>query len=188
MGYAVIFLCFFSIDILVTGQFMTFGMIPMSNLKAAVTAYAVYRLLKAKPSVTVKSHLRILNFWAWFYGFLTFNFLIEWANTIVNPESWIGKAVLSYIMDSTVGYFLIGITLIGVLAGRFLPQKPWIGWLGFSGIGLIFSLSIMLSMRYLSSRLSLLLWWYSGIVDLPMLFCLLMTVHSLIREETYEFG
>jgi hypothetical protein len=188
MGYAVTFLVFYSINILIFNGFVIFGMVPMSNLKAAVTAYAVYSLFKARTSDMVQSHTRILYFWMLFLGYLTICLLTNWMQMFVNPGSWISKTLLRYISSSIADYFLIGIAIVGVAAGRFPSRHSWIRWLGYSGLGLIFTQTVILSMGHLSSKWNVLVWRYSGIFDLPMLFCLLMAVRSLIPVRNYELG
>jgi hypothetical protein len=188
MGYAVTFLLFFSISILITGMFMTFGMAPMSNLKAAVTAYAVFVLIKTRSFDTVKNHVKILVFWILFLGYLSLAFLLDWVMIVINPESLVGKAIMAYKMSDVEGYTLIGITLAGVSAGRFPSQTPWIRWLSFAGISLIFSRFVNMNMNSFPSKWSVLIWRYSGIFDLPMLFCVLMAVQTLFRVQADELG
>jgi hypothetical protein len=95
---------------------------------------------------------------------------------------------LCYLFVSNVGIFsILGILLFCVLLTRFPKNCPWGRWLSLSGIALVFGMSTMHLIGLIYGGIPVVIWQYSGMLDLPALFCILTAVQSLTRLQ-YEYA
>jgi len=172
MAFALIFLVFFIVDILIFFRFQLFGLIPINMLFSAILVFIVWLLIRN--AKLVKQNNKSLFFSAW---------MILLAVLITDRLFFTLMKWEPFMDPSFIGYLLINI--LAVIASLFVVTVTYTSWhrnhefyfwFLYSSIMCLIRAAIDLFVTF-----PMWLYRFSGVLDLPLMFGLLMIASHVIR-------
>jgi hypothetical protein len=190
MIFAGLFVLFFALDILVEFSFQAMGMLPMSFLISAVSIFIVFLLWSVNRSAIGRNSIRFNRTWMFYLGgTASLTLLIRGLAFYVRNFEFFHTNFRFFYM-----YFLNSTTIIAsglifiytLFSKKCSPAYRW--HLCVS----LYTFIRNLAPSIIWEKIPVLVWRFDGILDLPILFCLLMVAVKWIRvkyrfEETVEF-
>ena len=178
MYFAFFFLLFFAIDILFATRFDTLGMAPMCYFAGGVGLFCCWLFIKRSTIFKSQVHSKLLLrlFISYVYVITIINFLKGFVNLIQSDN-----AINIFRVISSLYPFLFIFSMVVFIGSifRMIQKNVIIMWIAYSS----FVGCLTYCVLFLFESSSVILWRFSGIFDLFMLFGWLMIVHTLIRLE-----
>src|SRR4030042_6709638 len=180
MLFPVVFVLFFTLDILLITRFSSFGLVPVFYLSAGTglfMAWFLYRYRNQGTRTVRDAGIFRLYFFSVILIFLN-NFLQASMSLIVFLFKYDVKLlfVLSGLTEIPILIFSFIILIMVILKPSRSPLEVWI----------LLSVSVTV-LKYGLFRfydaLPPLLWRYGGVLDMAILFCWLVIIHKLLEEE-----
>ena len=175
MYFAFFYILFFAIDILAATRLQVLGMIPVHYLVAGVGFFLSVFLIKRYHflrSIEIFS-VTLLLFWGYVFLLTVFYLFLASSRALVDLGVIDTMIIVPDVIIISISSFLLLVSLFT------LPLKYAISkWMLFSVIAGFIS-------NFVNSFFSLpmILWRYSGVLDLIMLFGWLMIIVTLVRME-----
>ena len=179
MYFALIYLFIFGLDILLIHKFQALGLMPMDYLVAGVGVFCSLLFMKQYKSFRMLKREETV-----FKIFILYVLIVALFRFGTPIMSLIYASLkLKVLYDSAIEYILTGYSiLLCIIIPVVMDMKAKLPrWLFFSTFSAIFA-SLQLHL-FFNHSLSILIWRYSGIFDLFMLFGWLMIIHTLMHAE-----
>jgi len=178
MWFALSYLFFFTIDILVESEFYVFGMMPYTALVTAVSIYTFLILRHMRSWIRTRGQLLVVQLWLGFMIAVSVFHLFSSTGYIWN--SWISAERSFLISDiSNKVFFLWGFFLLLSSCRLLKPFSKIHPWLISAALAIMFNFGIY----WVIDPVPELLYRYEGFLGLPMLFCWLMIDIIILRKK-----
>ena len=178
MLYALIFILFFALDILFVTKFQVLGMIPIHYLTAGVgvSFFVNYKHYKKSLRYFLESHLIFILFMLYILTTTLYHFIIG-LQVLLDSMS---LDIPTFINQSCAGNIILIIMTCALMLPAITSIKKTVSkWIIFSTI---FSLLCNL-LDIFMYRFDNVIYRYSGVVGLLMIFGWLMIILTLLNEE-----
>jgi len=181
MLFAVGFILFFYLDILISFRFFSIGMMPMAYLITAVSLFVSVILFRANPAVFNRRERRLNRIWIFFLFFISvFQFLSNMQGKIARLLS-MDMLVLDWIISHSAFCFST-LLLVFTLIGK--QKSVYFRWQVFSAFSCFMQAVLPVTVwRIMPDKV----YYFYGLIQMPMLFGFLMMIDSVLKRR-YGFA
>ena len=177
MWFAIAYLLFFTLDILVVCQFQVFGMLPYSALVCSVSLYTIFMIrhvVRLQKTWLTKS---IVIMWIVFFVLIFLENLVFTTYSLF-WEDWLPAGTF-FVVSSRTDHLLLFAAIILFVFNLFIKinNKVLQRWFLFSGGATVLHFIVPVFMNYMP----VMVYRYQGFLGLPMLFGWLMINMTILN-------